>query len=135
MHFFLFCCKCVVKSDNLQHNMLAPGVDCMNDSSTKRLIFQALFFSSRKRQLELLVIVIFSLLLKSKFPKNSQRISKEFTKNSQNISKQFTKKSQRIQKKSQKNPKKIPKKFKKSQKFKKFPQNPPIIPQKFLKIP
>ena len=32
------------KSDNLQHNMLAHWVDGINNSSTKLLIFQALFF-------------------------------------------------------------------------------------------
>ena len=34
-----------LKSDNLQYNTLAHWVDGTNDSSTKRLMFQALFFS------------------------------------------------------------------------------------------
>ena len=33
------------KSDNLQYNMLGSLVDGTNDSTTKRLMFQALFFS------------------------------------------------------------------------------------------
>ena len=35
-----------LKSDNLQYNMLGRWVDGMNDSSTKHLMFQALFFFS-----------------------------------------------------------------------------------------
>ena len=35
-----------VKSDNLQYNTLARWVDGTNDSSTKRLMFQAFFFFS-----------------------------------------------------------------------------------------
>ena len=34
-----------LKSDNHQYNMLAHWVDGTNDSLTKRLMFQALFFS------------------------------------------------------------------------------------------
>ena len=33
-----------LKSDNLQYNTLGRWVDGTNDSSTKRLMFQALFF-------------------------------------------------------------------------------------------
>ena len=33
-----------LKSDNLQYNMLGRWVDGTNNSSTKRLMFQALFF-------------------------------------------------------------------------------------------
>ena len=35
----------ILKSDNLQYDMLSRWVDGTNDSSTKRLMFQALFFS------------------------------------------------------------------------------------------
>ena len=35
----------IQKSDNLQYNMLGRLVDGTNDSLTKRLMFQALFFS------------------------------------------------------------------------------------------
>ena len=34
-----------LKSDNLQYNTLAQWVDGINDLLTKRLMFQALFFS------------------------------------------------------------------------------------------
>ena len=33
-----------MKSDNLQYNTLSRWVDGINDSSTKRLMFQVLFF-------------------------------------------------------------------------------------------
>ena len=34
-----------LKSDNLQYNTLGRWVDGMNDSSTKRLMLEAIFFS------------------------------------------------------------------------------------------
>ena len=59
--------KGIIKSNNLQYNMLGHWVDGTNDSSTKRLMFQALFFliiSYRLRALKTLYFYFCKIIKK-----------------------------------------------------------------------
>jgi len=73
------------KSDNLQYNTLARWVDGTNDSSTKRLMFQALFFfiiSYRLRALKTLYFYFCKFIkkYKNKLKQFLQRILQEIMK-------------------------------------------------------
>ena len=70
----------MLKSDNLQYNTLGRWVAGTNDSSTKRLMLQALFFISYRLRARKTLYFHFCKIMKNKLKRILQRILQEIMK-------------------------------------------------------